>query len=159
KILEFDARFRTRSSRICRASVTTAARGRLTCTGVVWKKTLPDRFVRISHFAFRVSLPHGFQCKQRASASGVERAYRCRDVCQPRRGRFVFEPFRRLRLRPIQRTDINQSHAVEHVPYSARQSQHSLTVRTELGNSDRTAKDHGLSWVLHLCTLCHFDST
>jgi hypothetical protein len=32
--------------------------------GVIWEKTLPDGFIRVASFAFRISLPHGFQCKQ-----------------------------------------------------------------------------------------------
>ena len=87
--------------------------------GVIWEKTLPDCFIRVASFAFRIPLSHRFQCKQRAIASGVERAHRTRDVCQPWRRRFVFERFRRRPLRPIQRTDIDEAHAVEHIPYSA----------------------------------------
>src|ERR1700730_3065632 len=86
--------------------------------GVIWEKTLPDCFIRVASFAFRMSLWHRFQCKQRAIAGRVERAHRTRDVRQPWRRRFVFERFRRRPLRPRQPTDIEQAHAVEHIPYS-----------------------------------------
>ena len=50
---------------------------------VIWEKTLPDCFIRVASFAFRIPLSHRFQCKQRAIASRVERAHRAGDVSQP----------------------------------------------------------------------------
>src|SRR6266481_5228294 len=83
------------------------------------KKTLPDGLICVASFAFRIPLPHRFQCKQRTIATRVERAYGTGDVRQPLRRRFVFKLFRCEPLRPIQRTDIDEAHAVEHIPYSA----------------------------------------
>ena len=85
----------------------------------LWKETLPDRFVGITCFASGIPLPHIFQCQQRALVTGVECAHCAGNVSQPWRRRFLFESRGRGLLRPIQRTDVDEPHAVEDIPYSA----------------------------------------
>src|SRR6476620_3253568 len=57
----------------------------------IWEKTLPDRFVGITGFAFGILLPHIFQCRQRAILTGIGGAHCAGNVCQPWRRRFFFE--------------------------------------------------------------------
>ena len=86
---------------------------------LIWEKTLPDCFVGITGFAFGIPLPHGFQCKQSAIATGIERAHCGGNVCQPWRRRFFFELFECSLPRPIQLTHVDEAHAVEHIPHCA----------------------------------------
>src|SRR5262245_42260107 len=90
----------------------------LLCALIIRKETLPDRFIGISSFAFRMACAHSFQCKQRAIAADVECARCARDVRQPWRRSFFFELFGWSLLRPIELTDVDEAHGVEHIPYS-----------------------------------------
>ena len=83
------------------------------------EKVLPDRFVGVTGFAFRMPVPHSFQCKQRAIVADIECACYAGNIYQPCRRRFFLEVFGRGMLGSIDRTNVDEAHAVEHIPSSA----------------------------------------
>jgi len=83
----------------------------------IWEKTLPDRFVGTTDFAFGILYPHSFQCNKRAIATGVECARCASNLRQPWRRRFFFEGLGRGLMRPVQLTDVDEAHGVEHIPH------------------------------------------
>ena len=86
---------------------------------LIWEKMLPDRFVGIASFASGILAPHIFQGHQRAILTGIGGANCAGNVCQPWRRRFCFELFRCILRHPIQRTDVDEAHAVEHIEHCA----------------------------------------
>src|SRR3954471_2137646 len=59
--------------------------------GFVWKKALPDQFVRIGSFARRILFPHLFPCHQRPILTWIGGAHCAGNICHPRRRRFCLK--------------------------------------------------------------------
>ena len=87
--------------------------------GLIWEKMLPDRFVGIAGFASGILAPHIFQSHQGAILTGIGGANCAGNVCQPLRRRFFFEFLRCILPRPIQRIDVDEANAVEHIEHCA----------------------------------------